>query len=723
VLTYIKDVLCGRGRGRSSGSSSHPGNSWFLTLIRGNSSLYQNCRKSTKLLVVKQIVAAVTQQRSPPGRFIKLIGDGTVVGWTHIPYEQALRRTSQALRDSSASQALRDSSYQLTAHTSIIETTLDALIHGMNRQHNNSNNNNNKQAQITDNQASNKTSQALREKDASYPLTNSTTIIMDNRMDDKSTMETFSKDTLINGTNRQHNMNNNKQATGNVARWVKATTQSSISRRELKQQQQLDRTTNFQGGGQKRSIWCMDSSLNDDGNGNGDNSRSFTSTSRNIVTPLFASLIVEEDVDKTFHTLHALRDPSQHQEVPPTRLAAAAVFESPWNNNNSTGNPTSAATATNNISGINATASGRKSTAQPRPLLNVSPHGIGPISDPNENGILCGGGNRRINIHTGNVQFEVIVHSKKIEYKPPSTKNIEKVHIAADIVNDVRTSQVYSKTYTFPYKLYDLITNSTSTGDAASQDVVSWSFTGIGFIIHDRKRFASELLPKYFGHNKIRSFVRQIQYWSFVRLPFNTNASWKHPSFKKGRRDLLKHIIRKKITTAAMETEEGEEKEDDEAYTRTQGMHACPRKCLDDSVVTNELDERGSRTIRSSNKIDSHPRPLEDQRPIHVPTIMRSINDINEVPALEVPLAETDVVDEEKEQQDENEDSDYQHEENMTIINSNNGDDNLYRPVQEGDHHDDDDDDDDNSVHVYDSGRWRDLVEEHYDSDDDCLVF
>lgn len=80
---------------------------------------------------------------------------------------------------------------------------------------------------------------------------------------------------------------------------------------------------------------------------------------------------------------------------------------------------------------------GRKSTAQPRPALNVPPRGIGPIVDPNINDVLCGRGGR-INSHAGNVQFRDVIQSRKKEYLAPSTKKLEKAHIAAAIVNDIR---------------------------------------------------------------------------------------------------------------------------------------------------------------------------------------------------------------------------------------------------------------------------------------------
>ena len=68
----------------------------------------------------------------------------------------------------------------------------------------------------------------------------------------------------------------------------------------------------------------------------------------------------------------------------------------------------------------------------------MPPRGIGPITDPNENDVLSGRG-QRTNSHLGNMQFRAIVHSKKSEYLDPSTKKLEKAHIAAGIVSGIRT--------------------------------------------------------------------------------------------------------------------------------------------------------------------------------------------------------------------------------------------------------------------------------------------
>lgn len=80
---------------------------------------------------------------------------------------------------------------------------------------------------------------------------------------------------------------------------------------------------------------------------------------------------------------------------------------------------------------------GKKSTAQPRPTLNIPPRGIGPIEEPNENDVLCGRGGR-INSHEGNIRFRDIIHANKKEYLAPTTKKLEKAHIAKRIVDEIR---------------------------------------------------------------------------------------------------------------------------------------------------------------------------------------------------------------------------------------------------------------------------------------------
>ena len=116
----------------------------------------------------------------------------------------------------------------------------------------------------------------------------------------------------------------------------------------------------------------------------------------------------------------------------------------------------------------------------------------------------------------------------------------------------LKTSQIHSKKYPFPHKLFDLVSEATSDDD--SSKVVSWSSDGTTFIVHDHAKFATEFLPTYFGHTQLRSFDRQLNYWGFETISPRTinnksfgGKSWKHQFFQKDKRDLLKNVIRKTV--------------------------------------------------------------------------------------------------------------------------------------------------------------------------------
>ena len=70
------------------------------------------------------------------------------------------------------------------------------------------------------------------------------------------------------------------------------------------------------------------------------------------------------------------------------------------------------------------------------PVLNVIPRSIGPISNPNENDVLCGRG-KGINKHAENVHHRSVIQSQKSDYLRQNTIP-GKAHIVAGIVNTIR---------------------------------------------------------------------------------------------------------------------------------------------------------------------------------------------------------------------------------------------------------------------------------------------
>jgi hypothetical protein len=49
-------------------------------------------------------------------------------------------------------------------------------------------------------------------------------------------------------------------------------------------------------------------------------------------------------------------------------------------------------------------------------------------------------------------------------------------------------------------------------------DVISWIPNGAAFIIYKKKKFSTEVLPKFFKQSKFTSFTRKLNRWGFIRI-------------------------------------------------------------------------------------------------------------------------------------------------------------------------------------------------------------
>ncbi|KAL8187903.1 UNVERIFIED_CONTAM: Heat shock factor protein 3 [Gekko kuhli] len=91
--------------------------------------------------------------------------------------------------------------------------------------------------------------------------------------------------------------------------------------------------------------------------------------------------------------------------------------------------------------------------------------------------------------------------------------------------------------------------------DPGSDDVICWNRNGQNFSILNEQRFAKELLPKYFKHNNLSSFIRQLNIYGFRKVVAlengmmtsakNSAIEFQHPFFKREKFSLLANIKRK----------------------------------------------------------------------------------------------------------------------------------------------------------------------------------
>ncbi|XP_019751764.1 heat shock factor protein 2 [Hippocampus comes] len=100
--------------------------------------------------------------------------------------------------------------------------------------------------------------------------------------------------------------------------------------------------------------------------------------------------------------------------------------------------------------------------------------------------------------------------------------------------------------------------------DADTNELICWSQEGNSFLVLDEQRFAKEILPKFFKHNNMASFIRQLNMYGFrkvmhldqgiVKQERDGPVEFQHACFKHGQDDLLENIKRKVSNTRPEET-------------------------------------------------------------------------------------------------------------------------------------------------------------------------
>ncbi|KAG7468667.1 hypothetical protein MATL_G00145500 [Megalops atlanticus] len=100
--------------------------------------------------------------------------------------------------------------------------------------------------------------------------------------------------------------------------------------------------------------------------------------------------------------------------------------------------------------------------------------------------------------------------------------------------------------------------------DPETNHLICWSATGTSFHVFDQGRFAKEVLPKYFKHNNMASFVRQLNMYGFRKVvnieqsglvkPERDDTEFQHLYFLQGHEHLLEHIKRKVSIVKSEET-------------------------------------------------------------------------------------------------------------------------------------------------------------------------
>ncbi|XP_072458795.1 heat shock factor protein 1 isoform X1 [Notamacropus eugenii] len=106
----------------------------------------------------------------------------------------------------------------------------------------------------------------------------------------------------------------------------------------------------------------------------------------------------------------------------------------------------------------------------------------------------------------------------------------------------------------------------TLVSDPETDPLICWSPSGNSFHVFDQGQFAKEVLPKYFKHNNMASFVRQLNMYGFRKVvhieqgglvkPEKDDTEFQHPYFIRGQEQLLENIKRKVTSVSSIKHED-----------------------------------------------------------------------------------------------------------------------------------------------------------------------
>ena len=101
----------------------------------------------------------------------------------------------------------------------------------------------------------------------------------------------------------------------------------------------------------------------------------------------------------------------------------------------------------------------------------------------------------------------------------------------------------------FLTKVYDMFTVFfflNSEKDHANVKIITWGEDGNTLMIKKQTEFADKILPKYFKHSNLTSFIRQLNMYGFHKVKQEDNMlCFAHPEFHKGDKQNIAQIKRK----------------------------------------------------------------------------------------------------------------------------------------------------------------------------------
>lgn len=151
-----------------------------------------------------------------------------------------------------------------------------------------------------------------------------------------------------------------------------------------------------------------------------------------------------------------------------------------------------------------------------------------------------------------NMNEDSIHENENTSKDDSSVKNNTSIHVTVSsrltVSSCINSTSILSHASSSPTasafleKLYELLSD-----EAGNHSYIAWQPSGSSFLIKQPvEAFCNLVLPKYFKHNNLQSFVRQLNMYDFSKTSHDSNhREFTHELFRRGRRDLLPLIKRK----------------------------------------------------------------------------------------------------------------------------------------------------------------------------------
>eukprot|EP00300_Choanocystis_sp_HF-7_P030681 c39571_g1_i1.p1 GENE.c39571_g1_i1~~c39571_g1_i1.p1 ORF type:complete len:271 (+),score=57.97 c39571_g1_i1:76-813(+) len=124
------------------------------------------------------------------------------------------------------------------------------------------------------------------------------------------------------------------------------------------------------------------------------------------------------------------------------------------------------------------------------------------------------------------------MNALQLQHMNPHAMDLSHMHMEID----------HGQIPAFLTKTFDIVS------DPTSDHIISWSPSGLSFIIHNTADFLAHIVPKQFKHNNLASFVRQLNIYGFQKVGNKHVCEFRHDLFRAKERHLLAQIKRKTPT-------------------------------------------------------------------------------------------------------------------------------------------------------------------------------